>query len=100
MRKTENILRGESLEKHLSRAHGGAAQEVLRQYLLMKAVCPLVYEDIAALTQPMASTVIPGDPYGTHVLEGGRMVICHMQDIIQLASERLGAVAEESNYGG
>lgn len=99
MRAAENILRGESAKKHLGRAHGDQADEVLRQYLLMRATCPLVFEDIAALTLPMASTVIPGDPYATHVLEGGRLVMCHMQDMLELAAERFGGDHEESEHG-
>lgn len=99
MRIAENILRGEPAKKHLARAHEAHADEVLRQYLLFRATCPLVFEDIAALTQPMASTVIPGDPYATHVLEGGRLVMCHMQDMLQLAAERFGGDNEESDDG-
>lgn len=99
MRKAGNYLRGESAQRHLDRAHGEYAAECLRQYLVMQATCPLVMEDLAALTLPLESTVVSGDPYGTHVLEGGRLVMMHVQDMLGLASERFGGENEETNHG-
>ena len=76
--------------------HGAAkAKLVAEEYQKFREGCPLVLQDLALFCGALGTSVVPGDPYLTHVNEGKRMVFLHICDLMQVDPSILENLIEE-----
>lgn len=76
------------------------ARALAQDYRAAMDEYPDVFADIARRSFAFDSTIMPGDPYGSHVLAGARDVWLHIETMADLSPADLAHLRERTEDNG